>query len=104
MKKLLLIVFAMCFITAQAQKHPRFDNTKKEIGIVMTVSGVALTGAAILEGGSQYGTYVNVTAPNGAILSKYVTPPIWEQTPRNLMLVVGVGFTITGLFTLISNR
>ena len=30
MKKLLLIVFAMCFITAQAQKHPRFDNTKKE--------------------------------------------------------------------------
>ena len=30
----------------------------------------------------------------------YVTPSFWQQTPRNIMFVVGITVTITGLITL----
>lgn len=73
------------------------DDRKKQFLCVL-IAGLAFTTAAILEGGEMYGTYV-VTKPGTATSSQqvsYVTPPLYKQTPRNIMLVFGVGLTITG--------
>jgi len=107
MKKLLTLFFLVSLMTAHAQrKDSHYDynsnnDTRKNIGYGLTVGGVALTTAAIIEGGSQYGTYVNVapTSSNGYMTTQYVTPPVYQQTPRNIMFCVGIGFTITGLIT-----
>jgi hypothetical protein len=103
MKKLFSILFVLILTTSVAQNKYRYsDETKKNTGIGLTVGGVAFTAAAILEGGYQYGTYVTTTpaTPTSSPKQTYVTPPFWKQTPRNIMFVVGVSLTITGLFSL----
>jgi hypothetical protein len=103
MKKIITLIFVMTLMTVQAQRSTGYsDETRKNTGICLTVGGVAFTTAALLEGGSSYGTNV-VTKPSTSTSSQqvsYVTPPFWKQTPRNIMFVFGVTLTITGLFTL----
>ena len=103
MKQLLSILFVLILSTSVAQSRYRnTDEGKKNTGICLTIGGVAFTGAAILEGGYQYGTYVTTSpsTPTSSQKQTYVIPPFWKQTPRNIMLVVGCSLTITGLFTL----
>lgn len=90
--------------THAQQRNTGNSDSQRNSGLVMTVGGVAFTTAAILEGGYSYGTNV-VTKPATANSSQqvsYVTPPFWKQTPRNIMLVVGVTLTMTGLITALS--
>lgn len=103
MKQVLSILFVLILSTSVAQNKYRYsDDTKKTTGIGLTVGGVAFTGAAILEGGYQYGTYVTTSPATTTSSQKqtYVIPPFWKQTPRNIMLVVGCSLTITGLLSL----
>lgn len=107
MKTILTICLFLAVFTTQAQKRNTgyySNDNKKNAGICLTVAGVAFTGAAILEGGSQYGTYVSTPNNTSKYNTTYVTPPFWKQTPRNIMLVVGVSLTITGLITAASHR
>jgi len=102
MKKFLIIIFVIGFIRVQAQRNTGYSDDRKNTGIGLTVGGVAFTAAALLETGYSYGTNV-VTKPSTSTSSQqvsYVTPPFWQQTPRNIMFVVGCTITITGLFTL----
>lgn len=107
MKKLLTLFFLVSLMTVSAQRNGSSYNynsnndIRKDIGTGLTLGGVAFTAAAIIEGGSQYGTYVNVapTSSNSYITSQYVTPPAYQQTPRNIMFCVGIGLTVTGLIT-----
>lgn len=93
----------MLLITVKAQRRVGYsDESRKNSGICLVVGGVAFTTAALLETGYSYGTNV-VTSPSTPTTSQkvsYVTPPFWKQTPRNIMFVVGVTLTISGLFTL----
>jgi hypothetical protein len=108
MKTILTILFSLMLMTSFSQRHNSIysDESRKKAGLCLTFGGVAFTGAAILEGGSQYGTYVNTTPMNmgNSTTSSYVTPPFWKQTPRNIMFVAGVGITITGLITAFGHR
>lgn len=63
------------------------EDTRKAGFVCLFITGIAFTTAAILEGGYQYGSYQN---------GVYVTPSIWQQTPRQIMLCVGIGFTLVG--------
>lgn len=95
----------MCVMIMQAQRQTGYSNeSRRNAGICMTLGGVAFTAAAVLETGYSYGTNV-VTKPSTSTSSQqvsYVIPPAYKQTPRNIMFVVGVGFTITGLITALS--
>jgi hypothetical protein len=68
---------------------------RKNSFICVFIAGLAFTTASILEGGVGYGTWSN-SLSSSSPSSTYVTPPFWKQTPRQIMMVVGVGFTITG--------
>jgi hypothetical protein len=74
----------------------------KNVGIAILLAGIAFTTASILEGGSQYGTYVNGTGINSNTTT-YVTPPFWKQTPRQIMLCAGVALSLTGIITIARN-
>lgn len=104
MKRFLFVILTLLSLTALSQTN-RTPNTyngdNSQVGLTLTISGVAFTGAAFLETGYMYGTY---TAPMGTPNAQYVIPPFWQQTPRNVMLVVGVGLTATGLITMAVNR
>lgn len=101
MKNILTFIFVMTLMTVQAQRNTGYSDDRKNTGICLTVGGVGFTAAALLEGGFSYGTNV-VTKPSTPTSSQqvsYVTPPFWQQTPRNIMFVFGCTLTITGLFT-----
>jgi hypothetical protein len=65
----------------------------KDGGLVLLISGLAFTTAAILEGTIHYGTYLG-NGPNSP--GPYYVKPFIQQFPRNIMLFVGIGFTLTG--------
>lgn len=71
---------------------------------VIFISGLAFTAAALLEGGSQYGTYVSNPQPGNPYNTTYVTPNFWQQTPRQIMLCIGVGFTFVGGIGMIKSK
>lgn len=73
-------------------------STKKEGFAVLLIAGLAFTTASILEGDAMYSTYKNT----GPYTQTYVTKPFWQQTPRQIMLCVGVGLTLTGTIGLAS--
>ena len=102
MKKLFILIFVLTTMLMHAQRNTGYsDNSKQAAGWTMTIAGIGFTTAAILETGYSYGTNV-VTKPATSTSSQqvsYVIPPVYQQTPRNIMFVVGVGFTITGLIT-----
>jgi hypothetical protein len=102
MKRLFTLIFVLTAMLTQAQRNTGYSDDRKNTGIVLTIGGVGFTAAALLETGYSYGTNV-VTKPSTSTTSQqvsYVTPPFWQQTPRNIMFVVGCTLTITGLFTL----
>ena len=96
MKKLLTILSLIFILNGHSQSKFYYSGDTKDLGLGLTIGGVAFTIAATLEGSYQYGTYVK--QPNGK--EKYVIPNFWKQTPRNIMFIVGGTFTITGLLTM----
>lgn len=73
------------------------DNSSiKAGGACLLIGGLAFTAASIIEGGYRYGTYK--TNPNGT--QTYVTPPFMQQTPRQIMLFVGIGLSLSGTIVL----
>jgi len=105
MKKILLLLAILITVNSFAQRRQYNNSQNREnAGFVLMVSGVAFTAAAILETSQGYGTWVASPTPNSPYNSTYVTPGFWQQTPRNIMLVVGVSFTFTGLITQFSNK
>lgn len=78
----------------------------KSAYVALLVAGLAFTVAAIAEGSSQYGTWVTTTPQNSynnqygagpqSSYTTFKTPGFWQQTPRQLMLVAGIGMSITG--------
>lgn len=99
MKKILLILLLLVSLKSFSQKRYDEDDRKKS-GATLILGGVAFTTAALLETGYSYGTYVKNPTPGNPMNQTYVTPNFWEQSPRQIMFVVGVSLTITGLFTL----
>lgn len=79
-------------------------DKKKNSFAALLVGGILFTTAAILEGDSQYGTWVSTPQPNNPYHATYVTKPFWQQTPRQIMFCVGVGFTLTGGIGLLSMK
>jgi hypothetical protein len=69
---------------------------RKRAFAVLFLSGLAFTTAAILEGDYRQGTYQSSPNKNSNYNSTYVTKPFWQQTPRQIMLCVGIGFTLVG--------
>lgn len=107
MKKILILIFTFTIFLVNAQKNSGFsDDNRKTTGICLTTSGIAFTAAAILESASQYGTYVTTKPATSKSTQQvsYVKPPVYQQTPRNIMFVVGISLTITGLFTMMSGK
>lgn len=106
MKRLFTIAFVLTMLSTFGQKRSLGYNneTKRNSGIVVTVGGLGFTTAAILESGSSYGTNITTvqSTPTTSQKVSYVIPPVWQQTPRNIMFVVGVTLTITGLLTIAS--
>lgn len=108
MKNLLtiLLLFIMFSASAQQKKKSHFNvdgnnRVPLSVGLGLTASGVMFTGAILLER-NTYWTYIpNPSNPNQP---NYVTTPFWQQTPRQALFVVGVGITITGLFTMMANK
>ncbi len=102
MKKILILFAFLITFNSFAQRSQYSDNDKP--GIVLVISGVAFTTAAILETSQSYGTWKANPSPGNPYNNTYVTKPFWQQTPRNIMLVVGVSFTFTGLITMANNK
>ena len=103
----IIVIFLVLSLQSQAQNRTRMsDPERKGTGITLMIAGVGITTAALLETGTNYGSYVYTpsTSPSNNGTYNYVIPPIWKQTPRNLVLMVGVSLTITGLLTTIRNR
>ena len=73
-----------------------YETEMKNAFLALFVSGLAFTTASLLEGNSQYGTWVSTPQPNNPYHMTYVTKPFWQQTPRQVMFCIGIGFTITG--------
>lgn len=87
--------------SSRSNKYVDRDERKATFAGIF-IAGLAFTTASILEGGYQYGTYVST--PGNPNSSTYVTPPFWKQTPRQIMFCIGVGFTLTGGFGLLSSN
>ena len=66
---------------------------KKTAFDVIFISGIGFMTASLLENSYPYGTYQNSSSYYN---STYVQKPFWQQTPRQIMFCVGVGFTLVG--------
>ena len=110
MKRILLIVAAFLIVTMSAaqtfgQRHSKSDdNTKTGRGLVLVVSGITFTGAAILQTGNMYQVPGYNPNPGNPNTQTYNTQPFMQQTPRQLMLFVGIGLTVTGLITFMTHN
>jgi hypothetical protein len=69
---------------------------RKRAFAVLFLSGLAFTTAAILENDGAYGTYQSSPNKTSNYNSTYTTKPFWQQTPRQIMMCLGIGFTIVG--------
>lgn len=86
---LVLLISQLCH--SQATFYRR--NERKDRAATITVSGVVLTSAAILDNLNK-GEWVNTA--NGR---QYKYPNILTSFPQNIMFGVGVSVTIGGLFS-----
>lgn len=75
-------------------KLPLYQNhqSNKDNGAVLIVAGILFTSAALLEGSQGYST----SKSTNYYTSVTTTPSFWQQTPRQLMVITGVGLTLTG--------
>ena len=76
----------------------KYRNSEKDrsAGIGLFIAGIAFTTAAILEGNGNYGTWSSTPNSTSQYNQTYTTKPFMQQTPRQIMLFVGIGFTLTG--------
>jgi hypothetical protein len=65
-------------------------------GIALIIAGIAFTTASILEGNGNYGTWKSSPNSTSKYNQTYTTKPFMQQTPRQIMLFVGIGLTISG--------
>ena len=101
MKKIILtLAFLFLLVKTNAQNNRGYSDKKQESGICLVVGGVAFTTAAILENSYNYTTPTST----GPYNSGYTTKPFYQQTPRNIMFVVGITITISGLIVLGTNK
>lgn len=78
-------------------KKDKFNpEDRKKAFTVVFLAGLAFTAASILEGDYNYGTYQSSPNKTSNYNTTYVTKPFWQQTPRQIMLCVGIGFTLVG--------
>ncbi len=78
--------------------NTRYKNESKDrsAGLGLFIAGLAFTTAAILEGNGNYGTWTRNPNSTSQYNQTYTTKPFMQQTPRQIMLFVGIGFTLTG--------
>lgn len=100
MKKILTLLAFYLFTINSTAQGIRVQSSNNNASKVLLIGGVAFTAAALLETGYSYGTFVSNQSNATPYNSSYVKKPFWKQTPRNIMLVAGVSFTITGLLTM----
>ena len=74
-------------INLNITRYKDYDDKSRNAYLTVFLAGIAFTTAAALEDNRNYGTWVG---------SNYVIPTFWKQTPRQIMLLAGVGLTITG--------
>ena len=84
-------VFTSTNINLKLSNYRNSDDAKIGFGAIL-IAGIAFTAASLLEGGSQYGTWVFNTPTNAT----YKTPSFWAQTPRQLIFCAGLAMTIGG--------
>lgn len=79
-------------------KTTKYRNSEKDrsAGVGLLIAGLAFTTAAILEGNGNYGTWTSTPNSTSQYNQTYTTKPFMQQTPRQIMLFVGIGFTLTG--------
>jgi len=80
------------------------SSDKRTAGLVLMLAGLAFTTASILESDAAYGTWTNNPQPGNPYNQTYTTKPFIQQFPRNIMLVVGIGFTFSGFGVMASNK
>ena len=80
------------------------SSDQRTTGLVLLFAGVAFTTSSILENDGAYGTWSKNPQPGNSYNQTYKTKPFIQQFPRNIMLVVGVGLTLTGGGIVISNK
>lgn len=73
-------------------------------GLILMLGGIAFTTASIIQNDDAYGTWTKNPQPGNPYNQTYKTKPFFEQFPRNIMFVVGVGFTLTGGGIMINNK
>ncbi len=103
MKKILILFALLITFNSFAQRR-QYSSDSDKPGIVLAVGGVAFSAAAIIEGPHNYGTWNHNPNNTSSYNMTYTTPPFWKQTPRNIMLGVGLTLTITGLISLASHK
>lgn len=84
-------------------KYNTHDDLKTK-AYILIVGGLAFTTASILEGNYNYGTWSNSPQPGNSYNQTYKTKPFIQQFPRNIMLGVGIGLSLTGVGILIKNN
>lgn len=80
------------------------SDDKITSGLIFLIAGVAFTTASILENEDAYGTWTKNPQPGNPYNQTWTTKPFIQQFPRNIMLVVGIGFTLTGGGIMINNK
>lgn len=80
------------------------SDDKITSGLILLIAGVAFTTASILENEDAYGTWTKNPQPGNPYNQTWTTKPFIQQFPRNIMLVVGIGFTLTGGGIMINNK
>lgn len=99
MKKALTTVMLLLALNTHGQRVNLYDPDR-ESAMVLTLGGVSFTVASILQGGYQYGTWVDNPTPKNPGNQTYVIPPFHKQTTRFITFSVGVTLTISGLIGL----
>ena len=80
------------------------SDDKITSGLILLIAGVAFTTASILENEDAYGTWTKNPQPGNPYNQTWTTKPFIQQFPRNIMLFVGIGFTLTGGGIMINNK
>jgi hypothetical protein len=65
----------------------------------MLVGGVSLLTASILENNARGDWVYSYSQKTNSFTKQYVKPNILTNTPVNIIFVVGVTLTVTGLFS-----
>ena len=102
---LLLSVTSVIFAKVNDSMYKEYSSSdRRTTGLVLLFAGLAFTTASILENDGAYGTWSNNPQPGNTYNQTYSTKPFIQQFPRNIMLFVGIGFTLTGGGIMINNK